>query len=110
VRAGKKRTLRHSNKLAVHAKGSAVRLARTGYNDDEATRSREAAMILEGTIINGQVVLDVPHPLPEGAKVRVEIQRTTAAREEWLRRLRSAATDCGVSISNEALSSEGLYD
>jgi hypothetical protein len=30
-------------------------------------------------------------------------------RDEWERRLRSAATDCGVSLSNEAVSSEGLY-
>jgi hypothetical protein len=29
---------------------------------------------------------------------------------EWERRLRSAASDCGVSLSNEAVSSEGLYD
>jgi hypothetical protein len=29
--------------------------------------------------------------------------------DEWAR-LRSAATDCGVSLSNEAVSSEGLYD
>lgn len=31
-------------------------------------------------------------------------------RDEWERRLRDAATDCGVAVSNEALSSEGLYD
>jgi hypothetical protein len=31
-------------------------------------------------------------------------------RDAWERRLRSAATDCGVSLSNEAVSSEGLYD
>jgi hypothetical protein len=31
-------------------------------------------------------------------------------RDEWERRLRSAATDCGVSLSNEAVSSEGLYE
>jgi hypothetical protein len=30
--------------------------------------------------------------------------------DEWERRLRSAATDCGVSLSNEAVSTEGLYD
>lgn len=30
--------------------------------------------------------------------------------DEWERRLRSAATDCGVSLANEAVSSEGLYD
>ena len=31
-------------------------------------------------------------------------------RDEWERRLRSAASDCGVSLSNEAVSSEGLYE
>jgi hypothetical protein len=30
--------------------------------------------------------------------------------DERARRLRSAATDCGVSLSNEAVSSEGLYE
>jgi hypothetical protein len=30
--------------------------------------------------------------------------------DEWERRLLSAATDCGVALSNEAVSSEGLYD
>lgn len=31
-------------------------------------------------------------------------------RDEWERRLRSAATDCGVSLSHEAVGSEGLYE
>lgn len=31
-------------------------------------------------------------------------------RDEWERRLLEAATDCGVSLSNEALSSERLYE
>jgi hypothetical protein len=31
-------------------------------------------------------------------------------RDEWERQLREAATDCGVSLSNEALSREELYD
>ena len=31
-------------------------------------------------------------------------------RDEWERGLLEAARDCGVSLSNEALSSEGLYD
>lgn len=30
--------------------------------------------------------------------------------DEWERRLLSAASDCGVSLSNEAVSSEGLYE
>jgi len=31
-------------------------------------------------------------------------------RDEWERELLKAATDCGVSLSNEALSREELYD
>jgi hypothetical protein len=67
-------------------------------------------MSLEGTIINGQIVLNQPQALPKGARVRIEIYRPAPAQEEWLRRVRSAASDCGVSLSNEAVSSEGLYD
>lgn len=31
-------------------------------------------------------------------------------RDEWGRGLLAAATDCGVSLPNEAVSSEGLYE
>ena len=31
-------------------------------------------------------------------------------RDDWERRLFEAATDCGVSVSHEAVSSEGLYE
>jgi hypothetical protein len=31
-------------------------------------------------------------------------------RDEWERRLLALGTDCGVSVPDEALSSEGLYD
>ena len=31
-------------------------------------------------------------------------------RDEWERRLLGAATDCGVSLSDLAVSSEGLYE
>ena len=31
-------------------------------------------------------------------------------RDEWERGLLAAAIDCGVSLSNEAVSSEGLYE
>jgi len=30
--------------------------------------------------------------------------------DDWERRLLSIATDCGVSLSNEAVSSEGIHD
>ncbi len=31
-------------------------------------------------------------------------------RDDWERKLFEAATDCGVSLSDEAVSSEGLYE
>lgn len=69
-------------------------------------------MTLEGTIINGQIVLDQPQALPEGAKV--EVKQTTPSllipQDEWERRLRGIATDCGVILSDEALSREELYN
>jgi hypothetical protein len=45
------------------------------------------------------------------AKVQVVVVRQLwESQDEWERRLREAASDCGVSLSDEALSSEGLYD
>jgi hypothetical protein len=38
------------------------------------------------------------------------IESSIQPRDEWERRLLSVASDCGVSLSNEAVSSEGLYD
>ena len=67
-------------------------------------------MILEGTVINGQIVLDQPQVLPEGAKVKVVIRQLREPRDEWERQLRQAASDCGISLSNEAVSSEGIYE
>jgi hypothetical protein len=32
-------------------------------------------MVLEGTIVKEQIVLDHPQPLPEGARVHVEIRK-----------------------------------
>ncbi len=64
-------------------------------------------MTYDGTISNGQIVLENAPPLPEGARVRIEINQLLL-NDEWLRRLRSAASDCGVSLPNDSLSSEGL--
>lgn len=36
--------------------------------------------------------------------------RQIQPRDEWERRLLEAATDCGVALSDEAVSSEGLYE
>jgi len=51
---------------------------------------------------------------PEALALEVLSQRFTTAqveiREDWERRLRSVASDCGVSLSNEAVSSEGIHE
>ena len=67
-------------------------------------------MTLEGTIINGQIVLDHPQPLPEGAKVKVEIRQLREPRDEWERQLRRAASDCGPALPDSALTREEMYD
>jgi hypothetical protein len=36
--------------------------------------------------------------------------RTIQPRDEWERRLLGAAVDCGRSLTNQVLSSEGLYE
>ena len=42
-------------------------------------------MTYRGHIRNGQITLDEPAPLPEGAQVNVEIVQYASTREEFLR-------------------------
>jgi hypothetical protein len=71
--------------------------------DPELEAALTAAAQKEGTTPD-KLALDalrkkfLPRPLP------------FEPRDEWERTLLSAASDCGVSLSNEAVSSEGLYD
>jgi hypothetical protein len=37
-------------------------------------------------------------------------RRDAQPQDEWERRLLEAASDCGVALSDEAVSSEGLYE
>lgn len=78
-------------------------------------------MSVTGIVSNGVVVLPEGISFPEGPKVEVITpppmpkQGTAPAkvlvpRDDWERRLLAVATDCGVSLSNEVLSSDGLYD
>jgi hypothetical protein len=36
--------------------------------------------------------------------------RANASRDDWERRLRAVATNCGVSLPDAAVSSEGVYE
>ena len=38
------------------------------------------------------------------------ISQKNKPQEAWLRLLRSATSDCGVSLADEAVSSEGIYE
>jgi predicted DNA-binding antitoxin AbrB/MazE fold protein len=62
----------------------------------------------------------VPLQLPEGARVTLTVGTapisgsasvgTFEPRDDWERRLQSAAIDCGVSLPDTALASDALYD
>ena len=81
-------------------------------------------MSVIGIVSNGVVVLPEGISFPEGTQVEVtprELTRQENAplsptmsslqpRDEWERLLLSAASDCGVALSNEALSREEMYD
>ena len=74
-------------------------------------------MVARGFVQNGVIVLADGARLPEGQEVTVFVARQVDALsppiqpgDEWERRLLTAATDCGVALSHEALSSEGLYE
>jgi hypothetical protein len=48
---------------------------------------------------------------PESLAVELLQQRLQpATREDWERRLAAAGSDCGVSLSDEQVSREGIYD
>jgi hypothetical protein len=83
-------------------------------------------MSVTGVINNGVVVLPKGVLIPEGTQVEVIAPSPVPSggvppktgvlpidvqpRDEWERRLLSIATDCGVSLSNEALGREQMYD
>lgn len=63
-----------------------------------AAAARERGVSAEEVALEALRQKFLPRPLP------------FEPQDEWERRLLSAASDCGVSLSNEAVSSEGLYD
>jgi predicted DNA-binding antitoxin AbrB/MazE fold protein len=58
----------------------------------------------------------VPLMLPDKARVKVTVevqpdrQALVEPQDEWERRLLGLAKDCGVSLPDSAVSSEGLYE
>ena len=73
-------------------------------------------MELEGVVHNGVIVPDDAMALPEGTRVRIspvvfkKNVRPVEPQDEWERNLFGAAIDCGVSVPDSALSSDGLYE
>jgi predicted DNA-binding antitoxin AbrB/MazE fold protein len=65
---------------------------------------------------NGILRPVVPLSLPDKTRVKITLEAqptipvAVEPQDEWERRLLELATDCGVSLSNAAVSSEGLYE
>lgn len=65
---------------------------------------------------NGVLKPDTPLSLPDKARVKLTIEAPPAdespvqPQDEWERALLGVAKDCGVSLPDAAVSSEGLYE
>jgi predicted DNA-binding antitoxin AbrB/MazE fold protein len=65
---------------------------------------------------NGVLRPLVPLALPDKTRVKVTVESQLAEttslepHDDWERRLLAVAKDCGVSLSDSAVGSEGLYD
>ena len=65
---------------------------------------------------NGVLKPLVPLSLPDKARVKLTIDAQSGSesavqpQDEWERRLLGVAQDCGVSLPDLAVSSEGLYE
>ncbi len=65
---------------------------------------------------NGVLRPLVPLSLPDQARVKVTVETpsgrstTISPHDEWERQLLQLAKDCGVSLSDSAVSSEALYE
>ena len=65
---------------------------------------------------NGVLKPLMPLSLPDKARVKLTIDAQTVSepamqpQDEWERSLIGVAKDCGISLSDSALSSEGLYE
>jgi hypothetical protein len=91
---------------------------------DRETEIKGLAILMSrfsGKVLRGGLHI-VPEPalealslekIPYTVKGPATFEKEMAAlqpRDEWESRLLTVATDCGVALSNEAVSSEGLYD
>ena len=65
-------------------------------------KAREQGMAPEAIVLNA---------IRESLRLKAsDLAARLQPRDEWEKRLLSVGTPCGVSVSDEALSSEGLYD
>jgi predicted DNA-binding antitoxin AbrB/MazE fold protein len=71
---------------------------------------------IDAIVDNGVLRPLVPLSLPDQARVKVtvDVQPDRAVplepQDDWERGLLGIAKDCGVSLSNAAVSSEGIYE
>ena len=63
-------------------------------------------MLIEGHVENGKIVLDEPHELLEGTKVRVEVKSTRQAIKEQIALARSLP-DTGPTLAERMATSMG---
>ena len=72
--------------------------------------SQTVEAVYDGSVLRPEVAL----PLQPNTRVRltIEVLPTVSMppHDEWARQLLAVAQDCGVSLSDEALSRENLYD
>ncbi len=65
---------------------------------------------------NGVLRPSVPLSLPDKTRVKVIVElqlptnSVTPPQDEWERKLLGLVKDCGVSLANSAVGSEGLYE
>ncbi len=65
---------------------------------------------------DGVLKPNVPLSLPDKARVKLTVEAgpisisAVQPQDEWERRLLGVAKNCGVSLANAAVSSEGLYE
>jgi hypothetical protein len=97
------------------------------YLLDKSAPGKEGGIIKlcddEGKVTQTEVHFDALDDVPEKIRALLDAAGVTwprpgvsppvpriAPRDEWERKLLAVATDCGVSLPDSALSSEGLYE
>ena len=71
---------------------------------------RTYIMLLEGTVVNGSIVLDGNEQLPEGARVEISVREQTPRTAENVEKHPKAASALGEALMKLAGTAIGLPD